>query len=453
MVMYRWYSGFIILLGVAVSTVFAPQAEAVPSFSRQTGMACAACHTSYPGLTQLGREFKLNGYQMDGLAQVSAPSSKSAPGLSINKIPNLSLILQVGEEGMSKKVAQTQNPAADFPKEFGLYYAGRIAPHVGTFLQVTYDSGGSLGMDMSDVRYARATQLFSKNTIWGLDFNNGPTFEDVWNSTPGYGWPYVENNAPVGPQSPFIASDAVMTNVIGFGGYQYWDGLVYTYLGLYQAAPQGNTPAAYGGGMDPSVSGAAPYYRVAITPLPNLEIGSFGLFSDYHANMTGAPNPNATQHYSDIGVDSQYQLYPNNDNILTFHATYIHERLSDLSNTVPGYSGSNTLNTDFFNVDGNWYYEHRYGIGVGYFYSHGDRSSYYYDAYGSPGDGTGFQPNSRPDTNGEMVQLDWLPWQNTRFSFQYIAYNKFNGAVNDYNGQGRNASDNDTWLLNALFGF
>ena len=33
---------------------------AVPSFARQTGMACAACHTVFPELTPFGREFKLN---------------------------------------------------------------------------------------------------------------------------------------------------------------------------------------------------------------------------------------------------------------------------------------------------------------------------------------------------------------------------------------------------------
>ena len=37
---------------------------AVPSFARQTGMNCVACHTSFPELTPFGREFKLNGYTL-----------------------------------------------------------------------------------------------------------------------------------------------------------------------------------------------------------------------------------------------------------------------------------------------------------------------------------------------------------------------------------------------------
>jgi len=45
-----------------------------------------------------------------------------------------------------------------------------------------------------------------------------------------------------------------------------------------------------------------------------------------------------------------------------------------------------------------------------------------------------------------------MPWQNLRFQFQYVAYSKFNGASRNYDGAGRNASDNNTlyfltWVL------
>ena len=437
---FSYWMSLVVLMG---AFALGSQAWAVPSFSRQTGFACDACHTSYPGLTALGREFKLNGYQMGSIKKVTAQATQSSPGMGINQIPNLSVILQVGEEGMSKAAPDTQNPSANFPKELGLYYAGRIAPHLGTFLQVTYDSGGDFGMDMSDIRYARHAQLFGEDAVWGLDLNNGPTFEDVWNSTPGYGWPYVENDAPIGADGPFIASDTVQTNVIGYGAYQYWDNLIYAYVGVYQSAAQGNTPASSGGG---AIAGAAPYYRVAVTPLPNLEIGSFGFFSQFRPDQWSHSD---SERYNDLGFDAQYQWYPNNRNIMTFHATYIHEVHNGLARTAPeGYTGQNSLTTDFLTLDANWYYRHRYGVGLGYFSSRGDKSTYY--ALTSPGD---YQADTRPNTDGEIVQLDYLPWQNTRFSVQYIAYNKFHGASSNYDSNGRSASDNNTWLLNALFGF
>ncbi len=45
---------------VALLAVEGP-AQAVPSFSRQTGQACATCHTAFPELTPFGRRFKLSG--------------------------------------------------------------------------------------------------------------------------------------------------------------------------------------------------------------------------------------------------------------------------------------------------------------------------------------------------------------------------------------------------------
>ena len=47
-----------LLLGLAT----VDSAMAVPSFARQTGQECIACHVSFPELTPYGRYFKLTGY-------------------------------------------------------------------------------------------------------------------------------------------------------------------------------------------------------------------------------------------------------------------------------------------------------------------------------------------------------------------------------------------------------
>ena len=47
-------------------------ARAVPSFARQLGVGCTACHTDFPQLTPFGRQFKLNGYTM-GEGQTHLP--------------------------------------------------------------------------------------------------------------------------------------------------------------------------------------------------------------------------------------------------------------------------------------------------------------------------------------------------------------------------------------------
>ena len=45
---------------------FAPTAQALPSFARQTGQPCGACHTDFAGLTPYGRRFKIGGYTYGG---------------------------------------------------------------------------------------------------------------------------------------------------------------------------------------------------------------------------------------------------------------------------------------------------------------------------------------------------------------------------------------------------
>ena len=63
--------GCLTLLTLIVLCAATTPTSAVPSFARQTGMACAACHTVFPELTPFGREFKLNGYVLDNIKQIT----------------------------------------------------------------------------------------------------------------------------------------------------------------------------------------------------------------------------------------------------------------------------------------------------------------------------------------------------------------------------------------------
>ena len=58
-------------VGFGLYLCLASPSWAVPSFARQTGLACAACHTVFPELTPFGREFKLNGYVLDDIKQIT----------------------------------------------------------------------------------------------------------------------------------------------------------------------------------------------------------------------------------------------------------------------------------------------------------------------------------------------------------------------------------------------
>jgi hypothetical protein len=64
----------------------------------------------------------------------------------------------------------------------------------------------------------------------------------------------------------------------------------------------------------------------------------------------------------------------------------------------------------------------------------------------------GFANNS-PNSNGWIGELAWVPYQNVKLLLQYVMYQKFNGASSNYDGSGRNASDNDTFYLLGWLAF
>src|SRR5579871_1481450 len=158
---FKWLSCAVAFLPLALA---ASNANAVPSFARQTGMACEACHTVYPELTHFGRVFKANGYVLDNLKQVQAVSSRKDQLLSLAQTPPLSIMAQISYTQLKSALPDNsnatlpgvaQNGTASFPQQVGIFYAGKIAPHFGAFLQVTYSNqSGTIGMDNTDLRFS-----------------------------------------------------------------------------------------------------------------------------------------------------------------------------------------------------------------------------------------------------------------------------------------------------------
>lgn len=178
--------------------------------------------------------------------------------------------------------------------------------------------------------------------------------------------------------------------------------------------------------------------RLAYTPTINSEIGFFGFDATYHP---GAVDTGADQKYRDVGIDGQHQL-DTGDSVYEFHARHIRETHSGLGGV------NDSLNTNFTNVVANWYYQHRWGLGIGLFQISGDVSSIYAGTEGYPSTGT-----VAPDTSGVVFQADYFPWENLRWSLQYVCFSKYHGATDNYDGNGRNTSDNNSLTLNALLGF
>src|SRR6202051_3796561 len=179
-----------------------PQASAIPSYARQTGFPCKSCHYMPPELTPLGRAFKLNGYTMAGKPTVTSPGKGNTSGLNILESFPLSVLFDTSFTSLKSPEPAPQKGSFQFPQQASLFLAGAWATHVGSFVQVTYTSQGDhFTWDNSDIRYANATKLLKKDLAYGITLNNNPTVEDLWNSTPAWGYPFVGANSAPGPSA------------------------------------------------------------------------------------------------------------------------------------------------------------------------------------------------------------------------------------------------------------
>jgi hypothetical protein len=436
----------------------APLAQAVPSFARQTGMACEACHTVFPELTHFGRMFKANGYTLDNLKEVRDVSATRQEVLALSGLPPISAMVQISDTELSRALpdgtgtgGHSQSGTVDFPQQISIFYAGKIAPGLGAFVQLTYENdAATIGMDNADVRYANNVLLANERSlVYGITINNNPTVQDLWNSTPAFGFPYAASNASVSPLAAAQIDGTLGQDVAGLSAYLMWNEALYAELGFYRSAKQGasNPVSGAAGPLDGTTSnvinGTAPYLRVAYEHQwgrHSLEAGVYGatfkLYPGDGAALTGPVNE-----FRDVAEDFQYQFI-GEDHMLSLTGTRIHEsmKLAASSAAETPTNAEDDLTT--LRVNANYFYRRRYGCTLSYFSTTGSTDAGLYPADPAPGVVT--SANGSPDTKGMITELNYLPWLNTKLSLQYTHYTRFNGGGDNYDGFGRNASDNDS---------
>jgi hypothetical protein len=200
-------------------------------------------------------------------------------------------------------------------------------------------------------------------------------------------------------------------------------------------------------------AGLAPYLRATYTwalPGGNLELGSF--LMDVRKSLVGQDTSGnnialagPVDRFRDIGVDASYQHFIGTDHIFTANATWIGER--QRLNATFGSGGSSNLSDSLqsLNLNGSYWYKNTWGATLGAFANNGSADAGLYGGDGSP------------NTQGGVVELNWnpfgklqsfaQPFLNVRVGLQYTFYTRFSGLVSDYDGNGRDASDNNTTFL------
>jgi hypothetical protein len=429
--------------------LFPGKALAVPSFARQTGFDCQTCHTVWPELTPFGRTFKLTGYTM----------SKS------EKIYEFPPPVSGMFEGSFTHTGKPQPPGAapfnssgndnvNLPQQASVFYAGKVLGKVGAFGQLTYDGvGNAFFVDNTDIRFADTAKLGGKQLVYGLSFNNNPTVQDVWNTVPAWGFPFAASSVAPTPAAAAVIDGTLASQVGGLGLYGYWNNLIYGEVNFYRTAANSYPQFLSAGTHVTSlVDGVAPYWRVYLQhqwQKHTLMAGHYGMVTSiFPAGQTRGPSDT----FTDIAFDAQYQ-YITKKHRLTAATTWIHEIQNWNASFPLGNTSQSSDTLDTFRINCNYSYRSLYGTfggNVAFFSTSGSKDRLLYAP--NPVDGS---RNGLPNSDGFILQGIYIPpkWEQAKIVVQYTIYNNFNGARTNYDGNGRNAADNNTLYLLAWLMF
>src|SRR5579859_1038427 len=445
-VSFRPIAGFLFFVSLVIG--MAPrQASAVPAYARQTGQPCQTCHVGAfgPQLTPFGRDFKLNGYTLsDGwdhfpplAVGIQSSFTHTAADQPQSPAPNAGF----GAAGPNNNFAVDQ---------IELFWGGQITPSIGAFIQETYSEvSNGFHWDDMDVRYAHPGELFDMNYVAGITLNNHPTIQDLWNSTPAFGFPYVASSMAPGSSATTQIDNMLAQRVIGVGAYSMWNDWLLTEFDLYAPLDRSALNAL---GIVPVSGatlyhGATPYWRLALQHGFGdhyFELGTYGLQAENYPG--GDQSAGTTDKFTDIAFDANYQWTGNRDHFISAHTTLIREQAKlDASSILAGANSSDRLTT--FRADLTYSWHDTLVPTVQYFNKQGSNDANFW--------GT---DNGSPNSAGFITELtivpfgkssSFSPFYNMRFDIQYVTYTKFNGTSS--HAWNNNSLYLNLWLIGAAW--
>ncbi len=412
--------------------------QALPVFARQTGQNCVACHAGgqFPELTPYGRLFKLTGYTIGARANPLAVMGVASSS-SISKPP----------DGTTKNVTPIFATGS-------LFLAGKITDNIGAFTQFTYDPytenedgsiSGHTSVDNIDVRFANHIIADKNDWIYGVSLNNNPSVSDPWNTAAAWMQyvpvPSPSSSAFIDGTAPFpgYASDG---NIAGLNAYLYWNRMVYAEVGTYRTADKALSFMAAGVNPRTQLSGNNnPYWRLALTHEwgpHNLMIGTSGMVAHKYDDATNTTDPSTVGKFRNTGLDAQYQYILDPHTVtaqvvrMKTDTTYS-DAFNAASAVNPGMNDTTTVSRAKLTYT----YQAKYGGSLSAFNQ----------------TGTNNQGLGDPTTRGNTYEAFFIPVQNVRVGAQYTSYSTYQGASINYDGAGRNASDNNSMFLYVWFAY
>ncbi len=425
-------------------------AEAIPSYSRQTGLSCATCHTVFPHLTPFGRDFKLHGYVSNNVQLISDHASTSdtaGQGRTILEIPAIPMVsarissrwnyqsggdggivprgvVSAGQGFISSPDGYGDKDLVDYLAGSSIYIAGEIAPRLGSFIEFggPDDEGGTLGLGMFDVALVSPDETVAgQNFVYGIRAEDALAAGDPSNSIGTWGLTaslmgLSTHNTLFDPGTAFMEGGELFGMLGDFDG-----GGLYASVGVYrptinQTASGYVQGAITGSGTFDGVGGVNSYVRVSyyLPPIGRntyAEIGGFGYFGKL--NMTATPvaaltNPNYIDNFYNMGLDFQAQYIGNNNLVELFGllqtqhdgAFYGVDEFAGL----PG--GGMAVSRQGFGLKADYYYQSMVGVYVKYLYQ---TSNQIKDI----------------NVNGTVVGIGCFPWENVNLKLERTFFSTY----------------------------
>jgi hypothetical protein len=372
------------------------------------------------------------------------------------------------------KVANTSksdDPAADFQKNGSVILAtgsllmgGKVTDNIGAFVQITYDPYASQAADGSfhghsnadniDIRYADRWIGVGHDLIFGITANNNPSVSDPWN-TAGAWMQYVPVPSPT--SSRFIDGNTPYPgfgaggNIAGLTTYAFWNQTVYAEVGGYFTAKSlfSFMRAGVAAADTTKLQGINPYWRLAYNHqwgAHSLMVGASGMRAKVYDDPLDTSDPASLHRFTDLALDAQYQ-YLLDPHALTAQLVLTSNRhaypaaMSDQPVAFVNANGSAVANTNasdtthLLRAKLSYVYNARYGASLGFFNLTGTTNTANLTA--------GYDPVTLTITTDPNAQAP---------SVRQVD-GKVNGASRNYDGFGRNASDNNSIFAYAWLAY
>jgi hypothetical protein len=138
-----------VLLAVAAlasAAIWAPQAQAIPAFARQVGMACSACHYQhFPVLNSFGRAFKEGGFTLMGAQEKIEGDGLSMPAtLNLAFVTNFQYAKTNGPRANLDAISKDSNNGQISMTQYSLFMGGRVGENIGFEGEVGMNNGAAL---------------------------------------------------------------------------------------------------------------------------------------------------------------------------------------------------------------------------------------------------------------------------------------------------------------------